>query len=179
MLRCSFCGKSEKQVGRLVRGPSSAICQECVDIAAQSFKGEQADRTSMPVSAVDVGQSAISAYLRQHEGAWPPTREERERLLLQARTGNDEAFRALVRGCLSLTALTAAAFAPASLPLMDAIVEGNAVLVALVRDPAVSDPLLHLAAAVSAGLDQGTSATNDRSSGSASRSVGTASSRRE
>ncbi len=31
-LRCSFCGKAPDQVGVLIAGPGSAICNECVDL---------------------------------------------------------------------------------------------------------------------------------------------------
>jgi ATP-dependent Clp protease ATP-binding subunit ClpX len=31
-LHCSFCGKSEKEVKRLIAGPKVHICNECVDI---------------------------------------------------------------------------------------------------------------------------------------------------
>jgi ATP-dependent Clp protease ATP-binding subunit ClpX len=32
-LRCSFCGKSEDQVKKLVAGAKALICNECVSIA--------------------------------------------------------------------------------------------------------------------------------------------------
>jgi hypothetical protein len=32
-LLCSFCGKSERQVKKLVAGPGVYICDECVDVA--------------------------------------------------------------------------------------------------------------------------------------------------
>ena len=31
-LRCSFCGKSEKQVHRMIQGPGVRICDECVQL---------------------------------------------------------------------------------------------------------------------------------------------------
>ena len=31
-LRCSFCGKEEHQVHRMVQGPGVRICDECVDL---------------------------------------------------------------------------------------------------------------------------------------------------
>ena len=31
-LRCSFCGKTQKEVKRLVAGPSVYICDECIDM---------------------------------------------------------------------------------------------------------------------------------------------------
>lgn len=34
-LRCSFCGKDEKQVAKLVAGPRVFICDKCVAFAQQ------------------------------------------------------------------------------------------------------------------------------------------------
>ncbi len=34
-LRCSFCGKSEDQVKKLVAGPGVYICNECIVLCAQ------------------------------------------------------------------------------------------------------------------------------------------------
>ncbi len=31
-LRCSFCGKSQREVRKLIAGPSVYICDECVDL---------------------------------------------------------------------------------------------------------------------------------------------------
>ena len=31
-LRCSFCGKSEGQVHRMIQGPGVRICDECVQL---------------------------------------------------------------------------------------------------------------------------------------------------
>ena len=31
-LRCSFCGKHQDQVGRLIAGPNVFICNECVKL---------------------------------------------------------------------------------------------------------------------------------------------------
>ena len=32
MLRCSFCGKSQEAVKRLIAGPTAYICDECIDL---------------------------------------------------------------------------------------------------------------------------------------------------
>jgi ATP-dependent Clp protease ATP-binding subunit ClpX len=32
LLRCSFCGKSQNEVKKLIAGPTVYICNECVDI---------------------------------------------------------------------------------------------------------------------------------------------------
>jgi DNA-binding CsgD family transcriptional regulator len=35
LLKCSFCGKSQKQVKKLIAGPSVYICDECIDLSNQ------------------------------------------------------------------------------------------------------------------------------------------------
>lgn len=37
-LRCSFCGKSEDEVSKLVAGPKAYICDECVAIAVRIMR---------------------------------------------------------------------------------------------------------------------------------------------
>ena len=32
MIHCSFCGKSQKQVKKLIAGPGVYICDECIDL---------------------------------------------------------------------------------------------------------------------------------------------------
>ena len=43
-LHCSFCGKSQKEVKKLVAGPSVYICEECIglcnDIIAEEVEAE-------------------------------------------------------------------------------------------------------------------------------------------
>ena len=33
--KCSFCGKSQEQVKKLITGPGAYICDECVDLCNQ------------------------------------------------------------------------------------------------------------------------------------------------
>lgn len=40
-LRCSFCGKSQKEVHKLIAGPSVFICNECVDICQDILSEEK------------------------------------------------------------------------------------------------------------------------------------------
>ena len=37
-LRCSFCGKSEDQVKRLIAGEKALICDQCIVAAARAVK---------------------------------------------------------------------------------------------------------------------------------------------
>ncbi|MFM7499220.1 MAG: ClpX C4-type zinc finger protein, partial [Actinomycetota bacterium] len=32
LLKCSFCGKSQKQVKKLIAGPGVYICDECIEL---------------------------------------------------------------------------------------------------------------------------------------------------
>lgn len=40
ILYCSFCGKNEAQVRKLVAGPCVFICNECSDLIADMMKDE-------------------------------------------------------------------------------------------------------------------------------------------
>ena len=42
-LHCSFCGKSETEVSKLVAGPRVYICDSCVTIANQIISDSQGD----------------------------------------------------------------------------------------------------------------------------------------
>jgi len=39
-LRCSFCGKSQDEVRKLIAGPDVHICDECVDLCNDIIFGE-------------------------------------------------------------------------------------------------------------------------------------------
>lgn len=43
-VRCSFCGKREQQVRRLIAGPGVYICDECVDLALDIIEEEFGER---------------------------------------------------------------------------------------------------------------------------------------
>jgi ATP-dependent protease Clp ATPase subunit len=45
-LRCSFCGKNETEVLKLIAGPRAYICDECVAIASQIMNDPHAGNQS-------------------------------------------------------------------------------------------------------------------------------------
>ena len=47
-LKCSFCGKSQEQVRKLIAGPGVYICDECVDLCNEILDEELFDSTSAP-----------------------------------------------------------------------------------------------------------------------------------
>ena len=74
-LKCSFCGKSQDQVKKLIAGPGVYICDECVDLCneildEELFEGGAAAQPSAESTApamVDIPKpQEIKAYLDQH-----------------------------------------------------------------------------------------------------------------
>jgi len=40
LLKCSFCGKTQKQVKKLIAGPGVYICDECIGLANEMIEEE-------------------------------------------------------------------------------------------------------------------------------------------
>ena len=51
-LKCSFCGKSQEQVRKLIAGPGVYICDECVDLCNEILDEELFDSSTVPAAAV-------------------------------------------------------------------------------------------------------------------------------
>ena len=49
LLKCSFCGKSQKQVKKLIAGPGVYICDECIDLCNEIIDEELAGPSEDPV----------------------------------------------------------------------------------------------------------------------------------
>jgi ATP-dependent Clp protease ATP-binding subunit ClpX len=47
LLKCSFCGKSQKQVKKLIAGPGVYICDECIDLCNEIIEEELSDSSDM------------------------------------------------------------------------------------------------------------------------------------
>jgi ATP-dependent Clp protease ATP-binding subunit ClpX len=45
LLKCSFCGKSQKQVKKLIAGPGVYICDECIDLCNEIIEEELSETT--------------------------------------------------------------------------------------------------------------------------------------
>ncbi|WP_027019100.1 ATP-dependent Clp protease ATP-binding subunit ClpX [Corynebacterium sputi] len=80
LLKCSFCGKSQKQVKKLIAGPGVYICNECIELCNEIIEeelagvpaeatGEEGDRLPRPVEIRDfldeyvIGQEAAKRNL--------------------------------------------------------------------------------------------------------------------
>ncbi len=49
LLKCSFCGKSQKQVKKLIAGPGVYICDECIDLCNEIIEEELTEGTSTTI----------------------------------------------------------------------------------------------------------------------------------
>src|SRR6187397_524328 len=47
LLKCSFCGKSQKQVKKLIAGPGVYICDECIDLCNEIIEEELSETTEV------------------------------------------------------------------------------------------------------------------------------------
>jgi ATP-dependent Clp protease ATP-binding subunit ClpX len=47
LLKCSFCGKSQKQVKKLIAGPGVYICDECIDLCNEIIEEELAEPSDL------------------------------------------------------------------------------------------------------------------------------------
>jgi hypothetical protein len=47
LLKCSFCGKSQKQVKKLIAGPGVYICDECIDLCNEIIEEEFSESSEL------------------------------------------------------------------------------------------------------------------------------------
>ncbi|MGZ8758511.1 MAG: ATP-dependent Clp protease ATP-binding subunit ClpX [Aeromicrobium sp.] len=50
LLKCSFCGKSQKQVKKLIAGPGVYICDECIDLCNEIIEEELSETSELNFS---------------------------------------------------------------------------------------------------------------------------------
>jgi ATP-dependent Clp protease ATP-binding subunit ClpX len=44
LLKCSFCGKAQHQVDKLIAGPGAYICNECIDLCNEIIEEDRLHR---------------------------------------------------------------------------------------------------------------------------------------
>ena len=64
-LKCSFCGKSQDQVRRLIAGPGVYICDECIELCSEIITDEFEETVQIDMNALPK-PSEIKAYLDQY-----------------------------------------------------------------------------------------------------------------
>ncbi len=65
LLKCSFCGKSQKQVRKLIAGPGVYICDECIDLCNEIIEEELAETGEVKLDELPK-PTAIREYLDQY-----------------------------------------------------------------------------------------------------------------
>jgi ATP-dependent Clp protease ATP-binding subunit ClpX len=58
-LYCSFCGKSHREVKKLIAGPTSFICNECIRICSAILDEEDRQPTPEQIAATIGWEGAI------------------------------------------------------------------------------------------------------------------------
>ncbi|MGG7464177.1 MULTISPECIES: ATP-dependent Clp protease ATP-binding subunit ClpX [unclassified Plantibacter] len=67
LLKCSFCGKSQKQVQQLIAGPGVYICDECVELCNEIIAERLAEASEETVSEFDLPKpKEIFAFLEEY-----------------------------------------------------------------------------------------------------------------
>ena len=64
-LKCSFCGKNQDQVKRLIAGPGVYICDECIDLCSDIIQDEFEENVELDTSTLPK-PAEIRAYLDQY-----------------------------------------------------------------------------------------------------------------
>lgn len=64
-LKCSFCGKTQEQVKRLIAGPGVYICDECIDLCSEIIADEFEDGIELDTTSVPK-PNEIKNYLDQY-----------------------------------------------------------------------------------------------------------------
>ena len=61
LLKCSFCGKSQKQVKKLIAGPGVYICDECIDLCTEIIEEELSEGSEVGLEETIAKHSGRSA----------------------------------------------------------------------------------------------------------------------
>src|SRR5438034_10231206 len=72
-LVCSFCGKSQKEVKKLIAGPTVYICDECIglcnDIIAEEVERDEQLKGSSPIPKPSEIKAILDEYVAGQERA--------------------------------------------------------------------------------------------------------------
>ncbi len=86
ILRCSFCGKMQDEVGRMIAGPGVCICDECIELCQSVLDGD--DPAAVKNRRQKAQQKQITSFT-------PPEPREMKRILDQYAIGQEKAKKAL------------------------------------------------------------------------------------
>jgi ATP-dependent Clp protease ATP-binding subunit ClpX len=67
LLKCTFCGKSQKQVRKLIAGPSVYICDECIELCNEIIEEELGNAAAQGTESLDLpNPREIKAFLDEY-----------------------------------------------------------------------------------------------------------------
>ena len=66
LLYCSFCGKSQHEVRKLIAGPSVFICDECIELCNDIIREESTGDKGTKAATVLLGATLLGEPIRQH-----------------------------------------------------------------------------------------------------------------
>ena len=89
LLKCSFCGKSQKQVKKLIAGPGVYICDECIDLCNEIIEEELSESSDLQWDELPKprGDLRVPRLLRHRPGHRQEGAGRRGLQPLQARPG--------------------------------------------------------------------------------------------
>ena len=64
-IRCSFCGKSQEEVDRIIAGPGVYICSECVKVCSNIVEDELYEDTEMTYTLADKEELPNPAEIKE------------------------------------------------------------------------------------------------------------------
>ena len=97
-LKCSFCGKSQEQVRKLIAGPGVYICDECVDLCNEILDEELFDSSAVPAAVApkpETTQKRRSTSGKSLSLSQIPKPREIKKYLDENAIGQDEAKKVL------------------------------------------------------------------------------------
>ena len=68
-LKCSFCGKSQDQVRKLIAGPGVYICDECIDLCNEILDEELVDSQGNPRQSSEAGRKPAPGVRKSNKPA--------------------------------------------------------------------------------------------------------------
>ena len=68
-LTCSFCGKTQDQVKKLIAGPNAFICNECVELCNEILDEEFFEGKDKKSDSIENGENGEAKARRPRRGA--------------------------------------------------------------------------------------------------------------
>lgn len=67
LLKCNFCGKTQKQVRKLIAGPAVYICDECIEICNEIIEEELGQNAKVDLGSIDLpNPKEIKGFLDEY-----------------------------------------------------------------------------------------------------------------